>query len=312
MSKIFSKKWHKSIREETRGNFGFCDRKWTPLLTPVIPGIDITVEHTAGNGLDETFTISVDKHTLTLAHNETVPSGSSAVAFITDMILPSPNTNGTHYGISFKLDAPGQLAKGGYFCFIAATILDPVNAGDIFTGVELYADPADANRYQIIMIGNYNTTDFAEPTINVPWSSNAEYLVSFNPLAGTHGTLYFWSSINSNPLLPVHSYALTEAASAPTAFDFNLIAGPGGGNPTFGNETIICTVVNTPTYIPPGVTLLSPAGGEFNPASYPSDKANRALEITGVSAPVELNNNITVDNGDVIIFNISGDLIAKL
>ena len=219
----------------------------------------------------------------------------------TNIILPVPNTNNTHYGFPFYLSAPADTI--GIQNYVYAVLGGGAPAGPFLEttlSVILIGEPVNSvPTWRFYAIGNIDS-DYMElasqDQIPLTWSENTQYTISYDPTAGTYGTIRFWVDTTL-----IYSYPLTMAK----IIDPNRFAAFAG---TGGNGSCSFTIANQPAVAIPGVTFIT-GNSEL---VYPENIDNAIIEIVDLIDPFDIEGFGIVDNGDIILTNSDSELVGRV
>lgn len=115
---------------------------------------------------------------------------------------------------------------------------------------------------------------------------------------GTHGKVYLYTN---GTLLD--SYELVD----PLGFTVDQMAVYLAGSDTINYEILV-----TPAFTPFAQFMtLAVGAGIVDTASYPADRINKSFECSGMTIPLMSLKGL-IDNGDIVIFNSSGELLTPL
>lgn len=274
---------------------------WTPQLTqstgqPVAFDPAQTFDGGSGDGV----ALSNNNQTMNTVNTG---QGAFAIANIPDLL---PLTDKP--GIYFKLNDSDIESKANNtyiftssgFCtgdgdFSTAQPSPP--SFNIIASIRLNKDASGVVTKQLKAIGDAFGGSFGQTfDTDIVVNANTEFCLAYDDDASTNGTAYFYSS--ETPNTPIASLDLPNAHAAIAKFISGI-------DETVSGNTGI-TIINTPVVEHSGVRNVSGAGIVFDQSSYPTNRAGRVFEISGLQAPITIEGKV-YKNKDTVWFDLAGD-----
>jgi hypothetical protein len=284
-------------------------RTWAPVIidnSVVLPLVDTLVLYppTATLTIDETGYIVTGQSVATV-ENELDVAAVVGVAHSAPITLEASGQQGQY----FKPLVPAGASMFGYYTGIFDTAPDFVN--NIIPNFLCAAYALTENSGQLEAIGCITSSDLTEfvPPLAFDFVNGVtELCLAFDPAAGDHGTLYFYTSATAG--VPVASHALTAALPEMHYFSAAIYANREGAE----QFTATVTVLQEPTVLHEAVQQLVEAGAgpELDMTQVPASAADKAYRVTGMAAPLAITingNQRTLQNDAVAIFATNTTLL---